>query len=169
MNTTAQQPALRDIHLPDTVPWWPPAPGWWLLAVSCLLLAYIAWHLLKRRKQKRLQRLALEELAQIETAFQSHQDKGRVARELSTLLRRVCISRYPRIDTAALTGKPWLEFLDKHWKKPASLFNDDAGQALLSAPYQANPEFDADSLLNLCRQWLHTLPARNPTHIEGAT
>jgi len=23
---------LRPLHLPDQIGWWPPAPGWWLLA-----------------------------------------------------------------------------------------------------------------------------------------
>ncbi|MBL4782619.1 MAG: DUF4381 domain-containing protein [Porticoccaceae bacterium] len=32
---------LRDIHLPQAVHWWPPAPGWWLVAL--LSLALITW------------------------------------------------------------------------------------------------------------------------------
>ncbi|MGH8222486.1 MAG: DUF4381 family protein, partial [Woeseiaceae bacterium] len=35
-----QQIPLRDLHLPEAVGWWPPAPGWWLLialAVAALL------------------------------------------------------------------------------------------------------------------------------------
>ncbi|MDP7406676.1 MAG: DUF4381 domain-containing protein, partial [SAR324 cluster bacterium] len=23
--------ALRDVHLPPAVSWWPPAPGWWII------------------------------------------------------------------------------------------------------------------------------------------
>ena len=29
---------LRDIHLPESSLWWPPAPGWWILAL--LLIAF---------------------------------------------------------------------------------------------------------------------------------
>jgi len=32
---------LRDIHLPQAVHWWPPAPGWWILAL--VSLALITW------------------------------------------------------------------------------------------------------------------------------
>ena len=34
---------LKDIHLPGAVLWWPPAPGWWVLAGLVLVLMVIAW------------------------------------------------------------------------------------------------------------------------------
>ena len=37
MNPAASNLQLRDIHLPDAVSWWPPAPGWWLLLGGLLL------------------------------------------------------------------------------------------------------------------------------------
>ncbi|PCJ36311.1 MAG: hypothetical protein COA75_07800 [Cellvibrionales bacterium] len=43
---------LRDIHLPEAVPWWPPAPGWWI--VAALLLALTIW--LSRYLQARYRR-----------------------------------------------------------------------------------------------------------------
>ncbi|MBQ0718988.1 MAG: DUF4381 domain-containing protein [Gammaproteobacteria bacterium] len=43
---------LRDIHLPQAVHWWPPAPGWWLVGV--LLLALTIW--LSRYLQARYRR-----------------------------------------------------------------------------------------------------------------
>jgi len=43
---------LRDIHLPEAVHWWPPAPGWWI--VAALLLALTVW--LSRYLQARYRR-----------------------------------------------------------------------------------------------------------------
>ena len=40
MNNPALE-QLRDIHLPQAVHWWPPAPGWWI--VAALLLALTIW------------------------------------------------------------------------------------------------------------------------------
>ncbi|MEP6880575.1 MAG: DUF4381 domain-containing protein, partial [Dokdonella sp.] len=34
-------PELRDIHLPADPSWWPPAPGWWILAA--ILLGVTIW------------------------------------------------------------------------------------------------------------------------------
>jgi len=43
---------LRDIHLPEAVHWWPPAPGWWI--VAALLLTLTIW--LSRYLQARYRR-----------------------------------------------------------------------------------------------------------------
>jgi|GEM_PF-491197 len=51
MNNPALE-QLRDIHLPQAVHWWPPAPGWWL--VAALVLALIIW--LSRYLQSRYRR-----------------------------------------------------------------------------------------------------------------
>ncbi|MGD2138441.1 MAG: DUF4381 family protein, partial [Gammaproteobacteria bacterium] len=35
--------ALRPLHPPAPVEWWPPAPGWWVLGVLLLALLGLAW------------------------------------------------------------------------------------------------------------------------------
>ena len=42
---------LRDIHLPQVPAWWPPRPGWWLVAL--VLLAAVLWWLRRMPAWKR--------------------------------------------------------------------------------------------------------------------
>ena len=51
MNNPALE-QLRDIHLPQAVHWWPPAPGWWI--VAAVVLALTIW--LSRYLQARYRR-----------------------------------------------------------------------------------------------------------------
>ena len=126
---------LRDIHLPEPVSAWPPAPGWWILAI--LVLALTVWIVLKIREnynQKQLLRVSLSSAAQLELVYQKHKDPQRLVREYSSLLRRIALARFPRHKVASLTGSDWLKFLDESAK--VNLFDSEAGKLLLFAPYQ---------------------------------
>lgn len=151
---------LRDIHLPEPVSWWPPAPGWWLLLALVIMLAVLLPWLIKRWRRKSLNTLAQAEFRQIQHTFQHHQDSVRLAQEISALLRRVCMSYNSRSQAASVIGDDWLQQLDALSSQP--LFNSDIGRQLLTAPYQATNNIDADALLNTCNDWLKALPRRYP-------
>ena len=104
---------LREIHLPENVGWWPPAPGWWLLPVLLLLGLAAAWYgrLLYRRRKFSAINMARKELAGIRSRYAADRDAGRCVRSVSSLLRRVSISVFPRAESAGLTGDEWVAFL----------------------------------------------------------
>ena len=148
---------LKDIHLPPPVGWWPPAPGWWLLAGLLLVLLFLAWRAWSRRKRARaLRDEALAELAAIREAYAAHGDPRRLARDVSRLLRRVAISRFPREQVAGLVGEAWLAFLDRHL--PGEDFAKGPGRILAEAPYRpATEAFDAGALFDLVQRWIETV------------
>ncbi|MGR9073189.1 MAG: DUF4381 domain-containing protein [Gammaproteobacteria bacterium] len=147
---------IRDIHLPDSIGWWPPAFGWWLLAVLVPLLAYLGYRLYRRLTRKTAVREAREWLRAIQ------QDRSRCEaeklKEISVLLRRTAISIFPRSEVAGLTGKDWLEFLDRACGK--TLFARGEGMVLLDGPYKKHCTADIDSLLALCENWLSAVAGR---------
>jgi len=148
---------LRDIHLPEPVSWWPPAPGWWLLALLLLgLLLLGGWAWRRRRARRALLREALAELAAIRERYGADPDERRLAAELSRLLRRVAISRFPAEAVAGLTGEAWLTFLDEQLGGRA--FREGPGRWLVEAPYRSQaPDFDPEPLLALVQRWIeHT-------------
>jgi hypothetical protein len=113
LNTDPASLPLREIHLPESVGWWPPAPGWWLLPVLLLLGLGAAWfsRLLYRRRKYSAISMARKELAAIRSHYAADRDAGRCVRSVSGLLRRVSISVFPRAESAGLTGHEWVAFL----------------------------------------------------------
>ncbi|MCG6872679.1 MAG: DUF4381 domain-containing protein [Gammaproteobacteria bacterium] len=150
---------LRDIHLPAAIPWWPLAPGWWLLGGLLLAGLLLGWRWWRRTKAPRpLLVAARGELAGIERRYRAEPRPDRLARELSELLRRVCVVRYPRADSAGLTGDPWLALLDG--ALGGNDFREGSGRALAEAPYRQDPVLDAEALIALVGRWLRALETR---------
>ena len=115
MNPAAMDPLaqLRDIHLPDGVAWWPPAPGWWLLLLLLAVIGALIWRYRQQQARKRRYRvLALQELELYLQGYRQHGQYQQFAREVSELLKRVAIHAYPTDSVAGLSGAAWVEFLN---------------------------------------------------------
>ncbi len=154
-------PLLRDIHLPVEPSWWPPAPGWWLLAaLVALALAYLGRSALRHRRERRWRGRVQAEVERIAATHAARPDPARLAAELSGLLRRASLLLEPH--AAALAGEAWLGFLDA--RVGGEDFSRGVGRVLLDAPWRRAPAFDADALIALTRRWLEHALAQEHRH-----
>jgi hypothetical protein len=145
--------ALRDIHLPGDPSWWPPAPGWWVLATLLAALAFACARWLPRAWRRRgARRDALRELE----ALRRHRVAPALVAELSVLLRRVAMSRDLRREVAGLSGESWLAYLDREAPEtaPPDAFRHGPGRCLASAPYGGPSPEDPGPLLDLVEAWI---------------
>ena len=150
---------LRDLHLPDPVGWWPPAPGWWfLLLLVTLLLGYLLWRVHRNRQHNAPRRYALRELSRYEEAYLEHRNPVTLGKQLSRLLRRGMLAYAPRDRVAGLTGEQWLQWLDEGL--PLPYFHTEGGRSLLQLPYRDPADdfsdVDIDALLSAVRMRLQT-------------
>ncbi|MEZ5543426.1 MAG: DUF4381 domain-containing protein [Pseudomonadota bacterium] len=149
---------LRDIHDLDAIPWWPLAPGWWLLiGLLALLLATAGLRYWLRysgfmpgwRGDARRQLRALQKSLRRE-------EPRDVAGRLSTLLRRIAMARVGRRQAAGLSGDRWLSWLEEH---DSTGFNwTRRGRILLHAPYmppaRAVERKEVARLVSAARRWV---------------
>ena len=109
MNDAGSLQNLNDIVMPGAVPWWPPAPGWFvlaaLLAVILLLLLFRGW---QARRRNRYRRQALLELASIR-----QNGSADALSNVPVLLKRAALAAWTREQVAALSGEAWHRFLDE--------------------------------------------------------
>lgn len=138
-----EQIPIRDLHLPETIGWWPPAPGWWLLLVLLMIgIAWLCWRYLGARARGRARRHALRRLETLLDAYEANRDAARFGAEVSALLRRTMLAYAPRSEVAGLTGEAWLEWLDRDLAVPQ--FSAGPGRRLLDLPYRP-PDADIPS------------------------
>lgn len=139
---------IHDIRGLDTISWWPPATGWWVvlgIAVVLLVTAYLLLrHYLRyppgswRNEAQR----ALRELRR----NRNRQSSKETAARLSELLRRIAIASHGRESTAALTGDEWLNWLQR--SDPNGFAWRDRGELLLRLPYAPEDSGDNDAAMD---------------------
>ncbi len=154
---------LRDLHLPDSISWWPLAPGWWLTLVFVLLMVGAVLAIRYWIKRGRLKRFALTELDRLEQRYQANnEDLQPLVQALSILFRRLALTLYPPQETASLTGEQWLQRLDSALEKTseANAFSSGVGRVLIEAPYNPNCPIDRPALLALTRFWIERATRR---------
>ncbi len=179
MNQTVDytQLPLRDIHLPGPIGWWPPAPGWWLLAALVLagLVVYGLYYYRARHK-----RSALRALTRVRTALEQGAEPVACLQHVSTILRRFAMTSVAAPsgglapdEVPGLIGQQWLEYLDGRWQRTE--FTAGLGRQLLEAPYARPNSIErtaAVQLASLCTEWLAAQPATastKPAPLKAAT
>jgi hypothetical protein len=133
---------LRDIVGIGGFPWWPPAPGWWLLigAIALIGFAVYRWHAILRLRVPipgvtlgTWRWDAAAALRALRRRARSGQDPKTTAGELSELLRRIAMARLGRDACAGLTGQAWLDWLSA--QDPNRFPWQERGRPLLEIPY----------------------------------
>ncbi len=151
MNESGSLQNLNDILVAGPVPWWPPAPGWYVLTGAVLAaLAFLAWRRWRRWRGDSYRRQAQAELE----AIRAHGP----AQRLPVLLKRTALSAWPRREVAALSGRDWHRFLDDSAQMNA--FCNGVGESLDGLAYGAADEAESGRLFEAAESWirLHRRP-----------
>jgi hypothetical protein len=142
---------LRDIHAAAAPSVWPPAPGWWVLALLLIVILVLTsvW-LFRRYRLHRLKLHIMDEIGALSDCCTDNTEE--FTARLSMLLRRIALRRYARERVASLTGSDWLRFLDETGGDGD--FEHGIGQVLEVGPYRPQShELPAEELLALARRW----------------
>lgn len=156
MSDPASLQNLNDIVEPLPVDWWPPAPGWYVLAALLLVgLLVLALRIWRRWRRNRYRGQALKELARLRRQG-APADLARVPE----LLKRAALSAWPRARVAGLSATDWHRFLDDSGGTPR--FVAAAGPILDRLAYGGPPVSAAESsrALDAAEAWLrhHRVP-----------
>ncbi len=159
---------LRDIHLPDPISWWPLAPGWWLLLALFILSVSVSVLWRRHQRAHALKKTALECLQFTRKRFYAHGDDYTLLEELSSLMRQMSVSIFPRQEVASLTGQEWLRFLDsclaQRKDNTQTPFSSGIGKVFADSQYRQRQQCklnNADAVCLLVEQWISDLPCQN--------
>ena len=148
---------LHDIVLPPAVPWWPPAPGWYLLlALILVVAAVLGGRIWQRWRANAYRRAALREL-------QTLQDAPAIAE----LLRRTARAVVLRPVGAATTGAAWVDGIVT---QSDEVMSPEVRELLTAGVYgRRATDRNVDALRDFARRWIagHHPVSQHETEGEG--
>lgn len=143
---------LRDIHAAAPVPWWPPAPGWWVLALLVLvLLVWLGRRLLARFRVYQRRKQMLGWVEHLNANIDPRRDPQAYLSTLNRIFKLVAMRAFPNHQCAALNGQDWVNFLVENMAKSPSA---ESLGVLATGPYDPAPEFDPQLMSELTRNWI---------------
>jgi len=133
---------LQDIVLPAVPPFWPPAPGFWILLLMLVAVVISGWRWRRILRMRNAYRQAGLELL----------EQARTVRDVSLVLKRVALAAWARDQVASLYDSQWADFLNSSCTQ--CHFEPDGWR---TADEMADPE-----LIRMASHWIrqHRLPAR---------
>jgi hypothetical protein len=142
---------LKDIHVPSSLGWWPPAYGWWLLTL--LILGLMIWLIifsLKRHQHHLAKRQALKTLTAI------NHDTNNWPLELNSLLKRLVQTYQPELAIQSLFGDKWLDFLTHALPTNKQADFKPKMHHFQQALYQVKPatQLDFTESKNIVKDWI---------------
>jgi uncharacterized protein DUF4381 len=174
VSTTAADPTslenLFDIVAPPPVPWWPPAPGWFV--VGGVLLVLVFWGARRawgRWRAAAYRRAALAEWRQLKTRATDPGHREIALRHLPELVKRTALAAFPREAVASLSGMEWLRFLDRTGHTDA--FTHGRGRLLPELAYDPRLAARLDNaavedLFRIVRRWIRGHSTAVDTHMS---
>jgi Domain of unknown function (DUF4381) len=148
---------LHDIVLPPAVPWWPPAPGWYVLFAFILLVAaLLGWRIWKHWQANAYRRAALRELRTLQDAP-----------AIAELLRRTALAVVPRHVIATKAGAAWVDWMAM---QSGEAMSPEVRELLTAGVYgRQATDRDVDALRDFARGWIarHHLVPPEKTEGEG--
>ncbi|MGJ8690031.1 MAG: DUF4381 domain-containing protein [Gammaproteobacteria bacterium] len=166
MDGTDPLSQLADIHLPDPIGFWPPAPGWWILFfLLCAIIYFGGKRFYAGWKTRRACNFALLELdksmesyrASVKTASPENLPTLKLdfVNELNGVLRRVALKNFPQYSLAKLSGEQWIGFLRD--QGDASLLDDELANTLSQGRFAKQWDVDEQRLYSMAHKWISSL------------
>jgi hypothetical protein len=190
MNNPALE-QLRDIHLPQAVHWWPPAPGWWIVAALILTLTIWLSRYLQARYRRQYFRSESQDL--LKKIWQDYQQKHEQQAENTAnadrdfientlaLLRRA--GKTAQLSTGnnnedqleehlqSMPSPALLQALDEHsaGKLSAALPLQDINERLYRAESKALSPEQAQCFYSVAKNWLKSKDFKPSKKAGGAS
>lgn len=142
---------LQPLRSPELIGWWPPAPGWWVLALVMLIaIAALAYWVVRRYRKGAYRRRALQQLHSLQIEFDQPDDHREHLSHINALLKSVALVAYSRQDIAAQYGEAWRNFLN-HSATGGESFQPSYAEAIYQ---KINPEIDIAQVHRAAHHWI---------------